>query len=417
MGTVDLDLMLKFLGQLSAGTPILITLGLFGLIPLCRRRYGASIALMLALDLSYSVFVNPMGVRDQQNGFISLICLSISAACMLEIVHTKLRNSWLLRPAVLSACVLLNWSAFDGFPMSTDRGLSELTDTSSDKLLPNSLLFVASDHMASGWAYKQVVERARPDVAVVVRQHIGYLSSNGPTRRRLPKAMDGWKEGVELSDLTHLADDWPVAWEWATGLDSQWRPPGLQPDFPLFQKHAHTRSDYGDELRIWHQKLAEMQPFRERAVAQLATDYGTYLLEQGRFSEATAYLRWATELGPEEQSRWTNLGVALNALNRVRSAISATEYALELNKSDSLAKRNLARYNIRLKHWNKAVGYLKTLVQKSPTATDLGLLGVCYANMGDLQRARAIFTQALGIDPNQPEAKAGMQILKGLQSP
>ncbi|MGC6416187.1 MAG: protein O-mannosyl-transferase family [Bradymonadia bacterium] len=417
MGTVDLDVIIEFLGQLSAGVPVLITLGLFGLIPLYRRKYGAMIVMILALDVLYSVIVNPMGVRDQQNGFISLLCLSVSAACVLEIIHTQLQDRPLLRPTALFACILLNWSAFNGFPMGDDRGLSELTDISSDKLLPNSLLFVASDHMASGWAYKQVVERARPDVAVIVRQHIGYISSNGPTRRRLPKSMSGWSEGGKLSDLTHLNDDWPVAWEWATGLDSQWRPPGLTPDFPLFQKHARSRSEYGDELRVWQQEEAGMQPYRQRAVAQLATDYGTYLLDQGRFNEATAYLRWATELGPEEQSRWTNLGVALNALNRVRGAVSATEYALELNRGDSLARRNLARYHIRLREWSEAIVHLKILIETSPTATDLGLLGVCYANMGDLRRARVLFTKALERDPNQPEAKAGMKILEASQSP
>ena len=139
MGTVDLDVIIKFLGQLSAGVPVLISLGLFGLIPLYRRKYGAMIVMILALDVLYSVIVNPMGVRDQQNGFISLLCLSVGAACVLEIVHTQLQDRPLLRPAALFACILLNWSAFNGFPMGDDRGLSELTDISSDKLLPNSL--------------------------------------------------------------------------------------------------------------------------------------------------------------------------------------------------------------------------------------------------------------------------------------
>ena len=65
-------------------------------------------------------------------------------------------------------------------------------------------------------------------------------------------------------------------------------------------------------------------------------------------------------------------------LNRVR-AVSATEYALELNRGDSLARRNLARYHIRLREWSETVASLSVLIEKSPTATDLGLLGVSAA--------------------------------------
>ena len=101
----------------------------------------------------------------------------------------------------------------------------------------------------------------------------------------------------------------------------------------------------------------------------------------------------------------------------MRGAVSATEYALELNSGDSLARRNLARYHIRLREWSEAIAHLKILIETSPTATDLGLLGVCYANMGDLRRARVLFTKALERDPNQPEAKAGMEILEASQSP
>ena len=123
------------------------------------------------------------------------------------------------------------------FPSLTprnDRGLTRLL-TPIDRLSPvEGMALVASDHFAAGLAYMQVVEGSRPDLAVVVRQHVMYASSVGPVRRRLPHTLERWQPGSRLQDLAHLKDGWPILWEWNLGLDQQVRPRDLTPFFPCF---------------------------------------------------------------------------------------------------------------------------------------------------------------------------------------
>ena len=72
----------------------------------------------------------------------------------------------------------------------------------------------------------------------------------------------------------------------------------------------------------------------ERAVAQRPTDaaclngLGSALLEAGRYDEAIAALRRATELAPNYTAGWYNLGLAYARSMRPEQAIAPLERAL-----------------------------------------------------------------------------------------
>ncbi|MEE2757178.1 MAG: DUF2723 domain-containing protein [Myxococcota bacterium] len=412
IGNLDFDTLTLFLEQLVLNAPLLAGLGLAGLLVTVRKKHGSFIVAVLVIDLFYSILINPMGVRDQQNGILTVACLGISAALLIDSMLSKLKHSPLLRPTLLTGICVSGLVFFPGYPRADDRGLDQLIEMTADKAPPSALLFVASDHMASGWAYKQVVECARPDLAVIVRQHIGYESSVGPVKSRLPESLSGWTPGGKLKDLDHLRSGWPILWEWASGLDAAARPNPLFPSFPVFQNRRVDGESFGNMLRLWARPHLQSSQVAIDAVAHLATDFGAYSLSKKQHNVALDYLRWATELGPLVPSRWTNLGVALNSMDQIQSAIDVTRHALDMNRGDKTAIRNLVRYLSRLKKWDEAERLVVPLVDDNPTATDYGLLGVIRANQGDLINAEVHFERALKLNSNQPEAKIGLEIIR-----
>ena len=83
IGNLDFDTLTLFLEQLVLNAPLLAGLGLAGLLVTVRKKHGSFIVAVLVIDLFYSILINPMGVRDQQNGILTVACLGIS----LSLIH------------------------------------------------------------------------------------------------------------------------------------------------------------------------------------------------------------------------------------------------------------------------------------------------------------------------------------------
>ena len=243
MGSLDTRASMELWGQLALDAPFLVVLGLAGIVLALKHTGGWVLLAALVIDVSYSLLINPMGIRDMQNGFISVITLGAGAAVCLESLIHRWRQSgitWALCGVSFLAC----WFAFGGFTHREDRGLDRLVNRVTSSSPPEAMALVASDNLAAGLAYAQVVQGARPDVAVVVRQHVQYASSTGPTARRLPDTMAGWRPGTGLDSLNALTHDWPVEWEWAGGTDGRVRPKDLKPHFPMFSSHGPGRQAF-----------------------------------------------------------------------------------------------------------------------------------------------------------------------------
>jgi tetratricopeptide (TPR) repeat protein len=255
-------------------------------------------------------------------------------------------------------------------------------------------------------------------MAVIVRQHVAYPSSTLPTFRRLPHALKGWQPGLGLNALQELKRSWPVAWEWAQGLDSQERPRTLNPTFPIFQNTQGSSDEFTSALRAWSMRLPDRKQGTpmDHATANLATDIGIYLLTKKMFSPALEHLRWATEISPQVHSRWTNLGVGLSAIGQLETAIEVTKHALRLKGDDRTALTNLARYYIGLRDWKKSLVILDDLLANRAGPLPLGLRGVVMANQANYEEAKQMFTRALAMDPSQPEARAGLLQLRKMNT-
>ncbi len=407
-GQIDAEAAGQFFDQWVSFTPLLLLMGLVATMMLYRRRGGWVFGALFLLDWVYSVALNPMGVRDLQNGLMGVVVLGVASGSVLDALTESSR-----RRGIILACALLVGVLFARFEQRHDRGLPLLLDKIADEQPPEALVLVASDNLAAGLAFRQVAEGERPDLAVLVRQHIAYPSSVEPVRRRVPHALAGWSPGAGLGDLKALAGDWPVGWEWAEGLDGGARPAALRPAFPLFARPRAGAIGYGHALETAIARLGESgldAPQGKRAYGNLADNYGRYLLGRRQPKLALQAFRFATRIQPENPGRWNNLGSAFARMGQYDGAVSATKVALELAPDNRLAGLNLSRYLIAQGKYEDAAKTLAAL--KELGAEGHGLRGVIRGNQKDLEGARKDFEAALTIDPENAEAKAGMARLR-----
>ena len=409
-GSFSWDALSTLAGQLVAYAPALLLVGGLGCALVCRRAW--IVAAIWLVDCAYATTLNPMGLRDVQNGVPGLVALAIGAAAAFDLLG---RRAW-MGVGVVAAFTVVWVDAPGG--LRADRGLARLMDAAADDAAPESLALVASDSFAAGLAFAQVVEGARPDLAVVVRQHAWDASSVGPVRRRLPAAVEGWRPGARVADLAHVRDGWPVVWEWAGGAVGEGAPPALGPRFPWFAPGAPDDGVFERSLRAEPATTATTR----RELGRLATDLGLQRLAVGRPGIAVEAMELAATIDPLTPARWTNLGAASAAASDLaarsgqptaatallRTAAEHTRRALALEPDDRTARVNLARYLVNLRDADAALSEVDRLLGRDPLDADaLGLRGVLRGNEGDLKAACVDFETALRRDPDQPEAKVG----------
>ncbi|MBU0552465.1 DUF2723 domain-containing protein [Myxococcota bacterium] len=407
MGALDLDALWGFGAQLFEA-PLLLVLGLIGFGLLLQRRGGWVIPVAWLIDALYSTLINPMGVVDQQNGLLGALLLGIGAAATLHALMDLFKPGPLRHAsAALALLGALTWAFW--IPRRGDRGLPLLLDAAADELPPLSLLLVTSDNHAAGWAFRQVVEGSRLDVAVFVRQHLWDASSTAPIFRRRPDLRAAWPKPSEIPPSL------PLRWEWAEGTDAALRPKDLSPAFPYFGRPEGTGPSFERALsRLRLQLGAEglVEPAARRALANLLTDLGLYALRERRqLGRGLSALSEAKALEPESARRWNNLGWALALAGRFEEAIIHCDMALRWAPSHRAARLNRARYALQLSR--DPTADLNTLIDANPQDADaLALRGITRGNQGDLEGARRDFEAALRINPQQADALGGLWQLR-----
>jgi hypothetical protein len=298
-----------------------------------------------------------------------------------------------------------------------DRGLPLLLALALDEAPPDAVALVVSDSAAAGLAFAQVAEGARPDVAVLVRQHLWDASSVGPVWRRLPHALAGWRPGTDAAALLAQLAPSPapphLRWEWGGVGALEVPPEGVSPRGWLFgggPPHAGLALAPLQRVveAVGPTGLADGQA--RRGLASPAMDLGAYALASGDSSGASAAFAVACALWPDGHAAWTNRGQALARAGDLAGALEAARRAHALSDSPTTGQ-NLARLLLSVAPDDAALpALLDGLVgwgEAAQRAAAYGLRGVLRGNRGDLAGAAADFAAALELDPLQSEARAG----------
>jgi len=194
----------QLFSQCSWGV-ILSGLGLLLLLRRLRAVAGLLAALWI-VDVLFTVWLNPMGMADRQTGLsttlYSIIFLGVATAYIGRWMADELRE-WGAGVAVFIAVVGLCSPAMLAEPQSRNlKNLyqaADLADMVFEQLPSDALLLTTSDDLAGTSLYAQGVEGQRPDVSMVVKQHVldrNYLAH-----------VDALGAGIHISDAL-LSTDW-----------------------------------------------------------------------------------------------------------------------------------------------------------------------------------------------------------------
>jgi tetratricopeptide (TPR) repeat protein len=137
---------------------------------------------------------------------------------------------------------------------------------------------------------------------------------------------------------------------------------------------------------------------RMRAITE--TNLGAALHEAGRFDQAVAHYRRATDLQPDYAPAYNNLGVTLRAQGRVDEAIAAYQEGLRLKDDYPDLHYNLANALLEQNRSDEAARHLRVALEVMPgSAAAHNSLGTALAAEGQYERAAAEFRAAIAAEP------------------
>jgi Flp pilus assembly protein TadD len=143
--------------------------------------------------------------------------------------------------------------------------------------------------------------------------------------------------------------------------------------------------------------------------AGVLTGLGTSLLQRNRLAEALPYFEQAALAAPDSPEAHNNLGVAYLLAGKVAEAEAALRQALVADEAHAPAWKNLALLCLRNDRAVEGVSVLAALVQSRPDDSEaLMMLADCYAQGGEAESARQLYSRVLALEPRHTEARAAL---------
>ncbi len=216
-------------------------------------------------------------------------------------------------------------------------------------------------------------------------------------------------------------------------------------------RSAEIHNSLGHVLRALGQPLEALESCQralqiDPGMAAAHSNLGNALSALGRLEEAEASYRRALELAPESPEIHTNLSKALLDMGRVEDSIASAGRALQLNPKLAEAHENLANALINV-NFEQAVSHYRIALESHPDDAELNSkLGIALrllgrtaeaeaslrkamerdpkyapaiaalaearADRGEFDQARALFEQALALDPELSDAWVGLSRLR-----
>jgi tetratricopeptide (TPR) repeat protein len=177
-------------------------------------------------------------------------------------------------------------------------------------------------------------------------------------------------------------------------------------------KGRFRQKDYPGALALLNRRIA-LDPNNGEAYYYIGLSYK----EMKQYPEALEALRKAATIDSTKGERHFWLGILYAQQKDDEQARAALERSVALDstsKTAGVAYRQLGYYRLLQKDWNGAIELLERAVQLSDQDVQaLVWLGQGYQNSGNRGKAMDSYKRALALDPKQPDALKGVQILSG----
>lgn len=406
-------------------TALAALFGLGWLLRQRRTRWLAGTLVTIALgDVAYSLGINPMGLIDLQNGLPLTLVMCIGAGVGVAWLARNLGAErgpigalagasvgaavgMLLVIPVALVSVPEVWSASaPGGDADVPRAWSQ---AALDQTPPGGVALVQGDSTAAGLMYLTVVENARPDAAVLVRQLLPDLE-----RTRAVLARTGMDPATIASNrplASILASGRPITWE--IGQDGL---PGardvavgvpLSRLLPAGARASQTREQAASEMLAAAATLADLfagagsrDRNARRVLAHSLTALGRVAYGSGDGGTAELLFDGALSVRPGHLAALVNRGVVAAQRRDWPAAIEWTERALVVDPGRVSARINAARYHIQAGNDARAREHVERALELEPgLAGAWALAAVLDLRAGQGERAAEHLRRARDIDP------------------
>jgi tetratricopeptide (TPR) repeat protein len=177
-------------------------------------------------------------------------------------------------------------------------------------------------------------------------------------------------------------------------------------------KLRFRQKDYPGSISILQRRNA-LDPKSGEAYYYIGLSYK----EMKQYSEALAALQASAAIDTAKADRFFWLGILHAQQNETPDAKQALQRSVALDstsKTAGVAYRQLGFYKLLEKDWSGAIALLDRAVAISDQDVQAWVwLGQGHQNSGNRTRAAECYRRALELDPKQPDAAKGLQILQG----
>lgn len=332
--------------------PVALLLAAIGAVWLGARRRSrwlvAALATAAVIDAIYAVWINPMGLRDLQNGTPTAVCAaSLAGAGLVWFLGRVGRAAPFVGAAIgviAASPPLLETHAEVAGGAATEMP-RRWAEAALESLPPRAVALTRSDSLSAGFMFLTAAEGARPDVAALVRQH---LADRERTARMLGVAVENVDPRRLVGQLASQGR--PVAWEIGDDPTPDWIAAGM----PIGVGTMTGTAAAGDDITSSTRRLGELfagaldDPMSRQVLAHSLTSLGRLAYNRKWIDRATELFDAALAVRPRHVEALVNRGVMYSRQSRLREAIEVTERALEVEPNRVTALVNAARYHYSL---------------------------------------------------------------------
>lgn len=354
--------------------PVALALAALGLVWVFARKrarfLATALALVVGIDFVYSFWINPMGLRDAQNGIFLAVGVAALAGLGASWFLTKTGQAAPFVGMFVAVLVALTpmWQTIDTlWPAARTNAPRALADHALNSLPPRAIALTRSDSLSAMSIHLTAVEGARPDVAVLVRQHLA------DTERNRAALLHSGELGVRAAEKPTLkalvAMGRPLAWE--MGDDRLPAELGVRAGLPFVQlgeQPSDASSDIDASVSVADQLFSTSgrDPQTARHLSAALTNLGRLAFGRGDMPQSKRLFDAALLSSPTYASALVNRGVIASREGDLPLAIELTDRALSSEPNRVSALLNAARYRAATGSVGVARGHLLRAIAVAP---------------------------------------------------
>ncbi len=403
-----------FLGEAADQLgPATLLAALVGYVLLAYRRrtrwVGFALVGLATGDAVYSFWLNPMGMVDLQNGVPMALGICIAAGIGVSAFAQAVgRAAAFVGGTTALACLLptalVSWGTV--WWAATGDAPRAWSEAAASSVAPGGVALVQNDSTAAGMIFLNTVESVRPDIAVIVRQHLrGDWERTNKVLQRSDSRSHVHGEGMSAL----VATGRPIHWEIGSGL-----PPGsLHAGIPLSSVRPESAPRFGTLLDQAFSRLYSLsvQPGGQdrsarRVFAVAATGLGRYAYERGDLGRAARLFDVALQYRPHHAAAHLNRAIVFARQRDYTQAIRHAETILEGDPNHVQALINVARWQMRLNQDKNASKFIdRALALDANQASAWSLAALVDLRAGNVDRAKQRIQRAVSIDPGNKDVQ------------